>query len=51
VFFEELVQALKKAERFIFMEYFIIQDGLMWQTIVDILIEKSESRPRCSFDF
>lgn len=40
-FFKEVVQALKKAERFIFMEYFIIQDGLMWQTIVDILIEKA----------
>ncbi|MFA7126495.1 MAG: cardiolipin synthase [Bacilli bacterium] len=42
VFFSELILALKQAKHYIFMEYFIIQDGLMWQTIVDILIEKAK---------
>ena len=38
--FEAMVRELKKARKFIFMEYFIIDDGLMWQTIVDILLQK-----------
>lgn len=38
--FEHLQEELKKAEKFIFLEYFIIKDGLMWQTTLDILREK-----------
>lgn len=38
--FAAMVEALKKAEKFIFLEYFIIAPGLMWDTILDILIEK-----------
>ena len=38
--FEAMVRELKKAKKFIFMEYFIIDDGIMWQTIVDILLQK-----------
>lgn len=42
---EELYQAMKeelmRAEHFIFMEYFIIDDGEMWQGILDILEEKA----------
>ena len=38
--FARMVEELKKAERYIFMEYFIIEDGIMWDTILDILIEK-----------
>ncbi|MBO4758453.1 MAG: cardiolipin synthase [Spirochaetaceae bacterium] len=40
VFFEVLVQELKKAEKYIFIEYFIIQHGIMWDTILDILHSK-----------
>ena len=29
-FFEELLVQLKNAKRFIFLEYFIIDEGLMW---------------------
>lgn len=39
-FFERLCEELLKAEKFIFMEYFIIQEGKMWNTILDILAQK-----------
>ena len=35
-----MLEELKKAEKFIFMEYFIISEGKMWQGILDILEEK-----------
>ena len=38
--FARMVEELKKAERYIFLEYFIIEDGVMWDTILDILTEK-----------
>ncbi len=41
VFYPELLKELKKAEKFIFMEYFIINEGTMWNGIVDILKEKA----------
>ena len=40
--FEHLSEELKKAERFIFLEYFIIQEGEMWKALLDILREKAE---------
>ena len=40
--FERLSEELKKAERFIFLEYFIIQEGEMWKALLDILREKAE---------
>ncbi|MDR2532408.1 MAG: cardiolipin synthase [Oscillospiraceae bacterium] len=39
-FFEKLVSELKKAKNFIFIEYFIINEGEMWETIKHILSEK-----------
>lgn len=39
--FEEMVVQLEKAERFIFLEYFIIDDGYMWKTISGILKRKA----------
>ena len=41
--FEQLVCELKKAEKFIFLEYFIISQGYMWETILKILEEKAQS--------
>jgi len=38
--FEKLKDELKKAESFIFMEYFIIEEGIMWNSILDILKKK-----------
>ena len=37
-----LVEELKKAKHFIFMEYFIIKEGYMWGTILKLLIEKAK---------
>lgn len=41
--FEYMLKELKKAEKFIFMEYFIIEEGKMWNSILDILIEKANA--------
>ncbi|MGN0153521.1 MAG: cardiolipin synthase [Lachnospiraceae bacterium] len=38
--FEELLKQLKEAKHFIFMEYFIIEEGIMWGKILEILAEK-----------
>ena len=39
--FECFIEEIKKAEHYIFMEYFIIQEGYMWGKVVDILKEKA----------
>lgn len=39
-FYPELLKELKKAEKYIFMEYFIINKGVMWNSILEILKEK-----------
>lgn len=44
--YSTLLQELEKAEHYIFMEYFIIDDGEMWQGILDIL----ESKVRLGLD-
>ncbi len=36
-----MLQDLKKAEKFIYMEYFIIEEGKFWNAILDILKEKA----------
>ena len=40
--FEALLRELKKAEKFIFLEYFIIQEGKMFNSILEILKEKAK---------
>ena len=40
--FKALVQELQKAKKFIFMEYFIVEKGYMWGTILKILRQKVE---------
>lgn len=40
--FERLKEELEKAEHFIFMEYFIIEEGVMWNSILDILAAKAK---------
>ena len=39
--FETMLEELEKAEKFIFLEYFIIQEGYMWGRILDILTRKA----------
>lgn len=37
----QLIEDLKKAEKFIYMEYFIIEEGKFWNGILDVLKEKA----------
>ncbi len=39
--FPVMLEELRAAEKFIFMEYFIIEEGLMWGSILKILAEKA----------
>lgn len=41
-FFEGLVSELKRAKQYIFMEYFIVEEGVMWDRIHKVLKEKAE---------
>lgn len=42
-YFPALIEELKKARRFIFLEFFIIEPGYVWDTILEILKEKAAS--------
>ncbi|CCZ03587.1 putative uncharacterized protein [Eubacterium sp. CAG:603] len=39
--YEDMLEELEKAEHFIFLEYFIIQEGKMWDSILEILVRKA----------
>ena len=41
--YRDLLEELKKAEHFIFMEFFIVGEGKMWGSIREILIEKAKA--------
>ena len=41
-FFPDLLDSLKQAKEFIFMEFFIISDGIYWNEVKNTLIEKSK---------
>ena len=41
--FEALLSELAKAEQYIFMEYFIIEEGYMWGKILEILTAKAKA--------
>lgn len=41
LFFERLITDLEKAEKFIFLEFFIIGDGEMWRKTLNILMKKA----------
>ena len=41
--FADMCDDLKKAEKYIFIEYFIIQRGIFWDTITDILADKASA--------
>lgn len=38
--FEEMKKQIKKAEKFIFMEYFIVEESYMWNSILELLEDK-----------
>lgn len=39
-YFQRLLEELKKAEHYIFLQYFIIKEGVMWDAILDVLLHK-----------
>ena len=39
--FEDMMKAIKKAEHFIFIEYFIIRPGVMWNSMLEVLVQKA----------
>ena len=38
--FKAMLEEMEKAEKFIFMEYFIVEEGYMWGRILDVLTRK-----------
>ncbi len=38
--FAAMLEELQKAKHFIFMEYFIVEEGLMWGKVLEILVQK-----------
>lgn len=40
-YYERLLEELKKAEKYIFLEYFIVMEGTMWNSVLAILEEKA----------
>lgn len=41
--FEQMIRDLEQARRFIFLEYYIISEGELWDRIHDILVQKAEA--------
>ena len=41
--FKAMLEQLEKAEKYIFMEYFIVEEGYMWGRILDVLTRKAEA--------
>lgn len=41
--YASILEELEKAEKFIFLEYFIIDEGIMWNSILEILKRKVKS--------
>ena len=41
--FAAMLEELEKAEQFIYMEYFIIEEGYMWGRILDVLARKAKA--------
>lgn len=49
--FPRLIEELEKAEKFIFMEYFIVHPGVMWNRIEEILVRKAAQGVEVCFMF
>ncbi len=41
--YKAMLEALKSAEKYIFVEFFIVQEGEMWGSILEILVEKAKA--------
>lgn len=42
-FWKQVLEEVQKAERFIFLEYFIIEEGVMWNSVLKLLEEKAKN--------
>ena len=38
--FEQMMSALKEAKRYVFIEYFIVQEGVLWESMVNVMEQK-----------
>ena len=45
-FFDDLIERLKSAEKFVFMEFFIVSDGVVLSRVLDVL----EKKVKCGVD-
>ena len=41
--YDDILSALRGAEKYVFIEYFIIEEGKLWNSVLDILKEKAAS--------
>ena len=39
-FFEDVIPEIRKAEKFVFMEFFIVDYGRLWDRVLEVLLEK-----------
>ncbi len=42
-YFEELLKSLRSAKEYIFLEYFIVEEGEMWNAVHEILVDKAKN--------
>ncbi|MBR4776049.1 MAG: cardiolipin synthase [Lachnospiraceae bacterium] len=47
--FEAIIEDLEKANKFIFLEFFIVADGILWNRIKTILLEKAKQGVEIKF--
>lgn len=40
--FEDMLKEMEKAEKYIFFEYFIVEQGILWDQMLEILVRKVE---------
>ncbi len=50
-FFGDILTTLRSAKKFIFMEYFIVNEGIMWDSVLDILKQKVKEGVEVRFMF
>lgn len=40
---QSMLEEIKKAEHFVFLQYFIVQEGVMWDALLDLLEQKAKA--------
>ena len=49
--FETMIEDIEKAEKFIFMNFFIVADGILWQRIKPLLLAKAAAGVEIRFSY